>query len=462
MSLPSNIINPSDENIDILFENEDIKVLWHKGISNFLLITFGDLVTLAQGNNFFADTPVKKLGINCIGFMAKRPNWFPHESMSQAIYAIKHITHLFKEKITYGGSMGGYAAIKYSSRLKATSIISFCPQWSLDASECDGNNPGYQSFYVPSMKDMSIKTNDISGSLFILYDPYYKEDAFHASKIKKLYPQSNMLHIRSTDHYVTGVLAGTENLNSIITSVIKNDIYALSIIVNSIRKSHPRRLKTILLRLEKRHPIFFDSLLNSERVKNSLTPGELICAASTALDVLIKERHYAKAANAAIRLSTMDIGANRTILLKNLSNKLVLTDKFYSARLLTSHKKIIFYSVIYGTLLQDTATELSKLRADLIPVSTSHLDKGYALSIYIDGKPHFFMLSPQGSLEVVDRYTAQGHKDRIILVNQETNRHVLTLKVNQHFLTAEPDGSISYNRTEAKGWEEYKLSSGPE
>lgn len=48
----------------VVFEDGEIKVLFWKGCSEKIIVTFGDLVSLADGTKYFADTPLKKLGLS--------------------------------------------------------------------------------------------------------------------------------------------------------------------------------------------------------------------------------------------------------------------------------------------------------------------------------------------------------------------------------------------------------------
>gem|GEM_PF-4051597 len=151
----------------IVYDDDFIRVVWQPGHSSFMLVTFGNLINLADGVKFFGDAPAQKLGFSCLGFMAKQPNWFPKECTLRAIANINKFFYGVKEVITYGGSMGGYAAVKYSSALNATSVIAFCPQWSIDKSECDGHNPGFQEHYSSTLSGMGVVPEDVSGDIFL-------------------------------------------------------------------------------------------------------------------------------------------------------------------------------------------------------------------------------------------------------------------------------------------------------
>ncbi len=52
--------------------------------------------------------------------------------MVELAKVILPIIQRFKNIVGYGGSMGGYAAIKYSNLLNMNRIIAFVPQYSID------------------------------------------------------------------------------------------------------------------------------------------------------------------------------------------------------------------------------------------------------------------------------------------------------------------------------------------
>ena len=158
----------------VVYDDDHIRVIWAPGRSSYVLVTFSPMTSLVDGSRFFCDVPVQKLGVNCLGFMPKKPNWYPAKSMIKAVAAISVILARFPEVVSYGGSMGGYGAIKYSALLGATSVIALCPQWSIDMSECEGKHPGFQSWYDPSMKGMAVRPVDVCGKVYVFYDPAHE------------------------------------------------------------------------------------------------------------------------------------------------------------------------------------------------------------------------------------------------------------------------------------------------
>ena len=116
----------------IIFEDDQIRVIFQPGSSRELIFSFGDLITRAKGLSINAEKSLQKYGFNVIGVMPKQKSWFPASSMQPMYQAIKPILEQFELRIAYGGSMGGYAAIKYANLFGFHRVVSMVPQYSID------------------------------------------------------------------------------------------------------------------------------------------------------------------------------------------------------------------------------------------------------------------------------------------------------------------------------------------
>jgi hypothetical protein len=54
-------------------------------------------------------SPLQKANIAALGFISRRPNWFPAGSVVKAVAAAASILRAAPERILYGYSQGGYA-----------------------------------------------------------------------------------------------------------------------------------------------------------------------------------------------------------------------------------------------------------------------------------------------------------------------------------------------------------------
>src|SRR4051794_10196197 len=80
------------------------------------LVTFADLTFRPDGHAIWGREPAAKMGLDAIGFVAKRENWFPAAAMQKAAPAVRALLG-GGPALCYGYSMGGYAALKYARLL---------------------------------------------------------------------------------------------------------------------------------------------------------------------------------------------------------------------------------------------------------------------------------------------------------------------------------------------------------
>ncbi len=238
----------------IVYEDDDIRAIWHPGASDFLLVTFGDMVTCTQDMRFFADGPVMKSNLSCLGLVAKRPNWYPPESMRHLLERIADDIAPYQTRITYGGSMGGYAAIKYSRLIGATHVMSLCPQWSINPADCSKQYLPWGDYYVPDMREMAIRRADISGRVVVFSDSRFEVDAYHRDQIAREWPDLIAINVNSSDHHVTSVFAGSQNLHDLIFAVRYLQPDNILSVANALRRRSLFRDEIVMRRATPRYP----------------------------------------------------------------------------------------------------------------------------------------------------------------------------------------------------------------
>ncbi|WP_202743319.1 hypothetical protein [Acinetobacter calcoaceticus] len=201
----------------IIFEDEHIRAIFLPGDSNTLVLSFGDLITRASGLSINAEKSLIKYQYNIIGIMPKQKSWFPQASMIELAKTISPVLQGFKNIVGYGGSMGGYAAIKYSNLLNMNRVIAFVPQYSIDPTQVEDRR--YAEFFdAVANKDMQIQLPDVDAAreYVIVYDPYFSIDREHYLKIKELLPNLHTIHLPFTGHEALSVLASSSLLHDFI------------------------------------------------------------------------------------------------------------------------------------------------------------------------------------------------------------------------------------------------------
>ncbi|EPF70236.1 hypothetical protein [Acinetobacter rudis] len=201
----------------IIFEDDHIRAIHLPGTSATLVISFGDLITRAKGLSINAEKSLQKYNYAVIGIMPKQKSWFPASSMQALMQHLRPLLDQYQRVVAYGGSMGAYAAIKYSNVLGLQRVVAMVPQYSINPDEVDDRR--YTDFFDPALHSgMRIEKQDTRAECeyIVIYDPYYAEDSENFNKIQEVLPQLHSLKLPYTGHDVIAVLANSALLHDFI------------------------------------------------------------------------------------------------------------------------------------------------------------------------------------------------------------------------------------------------------
>ncbi|MNG49801.1 hypothetical protein D3C78_162430 [compost metagenome] len=270
----------------IIFEDEQIRAIFLRGSSDELIFSFGDLITRAKGLSINAEKSLLKHDFNVIGIMPKQKSWFPENSMRQMFAEIEDLIAPFKTRIGYGGSMGGYAAIKYSNLLDLKRVVALVPQYSINPEDVE--DPRYNMFFHAELNaNMQIQPQDVSAEreYIVVYDPYCPEDRAQYVKLEQVLPHIHTLNLPFTGHDAIAVLASSELLHDFllhdfdatyfykkIRQVKKNSKFYYRKVIENLLPRHKNALGSILinndLQLDNQ---FFDAKLKQQLLRELLS-----------------------------------------------------------------------------------------------------------------------------------------------------------------------------------------------
>lgn len=270
----------------IIFEDEQIRAIFLRGSSDELIFSFGDLITRAKGLSINAEKSLLKHDFNVIGIMPKQKSWFPESSMRQMFAEIEDLIAPFKTRIGYGGSMGGYAAIKYSNLLDLKRVVALVPQYSINPADVE--DPRYNMFFHAELNaNMQIQPQDVSAEreYIVVYDPYCPEDRAQYVKLEQVLPHIHTLKLPFTGHDAIAVLASSELLHDFllhdfdatyfykkIRQVKKNSKFYYRKVIENLLPRHKNALGSILinndLQLDNQ---FFDAKLKQQLLRELLS-----------------------------------------------------------------------------------------------------------------------------------------------------------------------------------------------
>lgn len=445
-----------------IYEDDEVLVFWHPGQTDYALITFGDAFELASGSRFFADVPVQKGAISCIGIMARKPNWYPGASMKRVAEATAPYLANYRVRIGYGGSMGGYGAIKFSALLATSHTIALCPQWSIDRAECNGTNPGFQHWYRSDMTGHHIRPEDVSGQVTIFFDPLDQIDSFHAHRLHRTIADATLLHSLAVGHHVTKAFAGSSNLLELIAAAIESDSARLRMLASRFRRSSPERAHNVLMRGAERHPVLS---ARAAALPLATAPNRVGSAIAYQLPLL---RALLRSGHDNIANAVLDIIQERSRRREDIAAVSVLMEVCAAQRkreqlrvLKTHHGTLIGYDVLRERLRQIPRHGAGS-NDDLIPAYLHVSDsRRFAFCLDIQGARFWLRLTRDGRAEAITWDGSDRLRGTLIKMTDASNG-LSSLRGPDGFLCASNRGAVSLDRQDVDDWERFQLQRVPD
>lgn len=200
----------------IVYEDDHLIVL-HRHLGSTLIISFNERgyrsIKECWGSKVFLS-----LGLSSLGYVSKKPNWFPLDSVKRSLAAVGGIIDSYSCRVTYGHSQGGYASLKYSACLKADAVLSFCPQFSIDPDDLDNIDNRFKRYFTDKRQHAKISFEDVStkANVYIFYDPSSKLDRFNLNKITDAVSFLIPVKVFGTDHSSIRPFANREAFSELV------------------------------------------------------------------------------------------------------------------------------------------------------------------------------------------------------------------------------------------------------
>lgn len=174
----------------VIFRNNSYVLRYHgpdTARPDRVVITFPDLIhSTGEAAEPWAGRFLRKRGAAVLALTFEEANWYQSDDFFPALDAACSFLGPNLAITTYGGSMGGYAALLAGRRLKADRVVALCPQFSIDQSVA----PFERRFRAEAQKIGPFK-HDVKAELsdniqyFVMYDPTHRIDQAHIALFAK-------------------------------------------------------------------------------------------------------------------------------------------------------------------------------------------------------------------------------------------------------------------------------------
>lgn len=178
---------------EVIFETPNLKVLYvtagEEPRCNLIVISFMSLIKAGVTyENGESETTIRRSGADAVHIIPASNRWYQYPEIFDVLDLIQSITRRYDRIVTYGMSMGGFAALQSSRFLKAHTTISYSPQISVDAAKYDFIDAGWQrkvrgaQFIWDDLGNVSQTAHHV-----VLYDPFHA-DSKHVGVLRKHVP----------------------------------------------------------------------------------------------------------------------------------------------------------------------------------------------------------------------------------------------------------------------------------
>jgi hypothetical protein len=187
----------------ILFDGDDIRIVASYHGSDAVVLSFsprpqrpGDNLR-GFGRDFFDGQ-----GITGIYVVAHWANWWQSAEMEAAIEAVRKsgLVRDARHSMAYGGSMGGFGALKYAEAFECKRALIVSPQVSIDPADIPFETRWAEDLSKLTLRDPDSRTglgNDCRYT--VIFDPFDLGDAKHVALLPK-HPQLQLLSLPFCSH----------------------------------------------------------------------------------------------------------------------------------------------------------------------------------------------------------------------------------------------------------------------
>lgn len=140
----------------------------------------------ADQRRTWGDSYFRTKGISHIGVKPTWNNWYIHPPMEDIFLELRPFIEAYDQVMTYGSSMGGFAALTYADLVGADKVLAFCPQSSRNLEICpwEWNTAREKSEAVIDHPYIDAVGNYAAAQkVYIITDLHFRRDRLHAERL---------------------------------------------------------------------------------------------------------------------------------------------------------------------------------------------------------------------------------------------------------------------------------------
>ncbi|MDO6412986.1 hypothetical protein Q4F19_01185 [Sphingomonas sp. BIUV-7] len=154
----------------------------------------------------FGETFFERAGFTGIHVLSAGNDWYQYPEIDAVLAVIREAVSGAERVLTYGSSMGGYAAVRFADAVGATHVLSLSPQYSIDPRRVSADRRWWWDQKRIGFLSRHNGTISCAADVVVAYDPTLKLDRLHAELIGRDV-RARFLRLDYAGHPVTTVLS---------------------------------------------------------------------------------------------------------------------------------------------------------------------------------------------------------------------------------------------------------------
>lgn len=164
----------------------------------------------------FGETFLAKAGVNAVHILASHNHWYQTPEIFEVLAEVRQIAAQASRIVTYGSSMGAYAAIRFAPDLGAHAAVALGPQYSVNPAKAPFEKRFARFYREDEWLFDEFDAAAYGGiNVLMLYDPL-DDDGKHAKLLMSAIPSINPMALPFCGHPVGPVLKQTGLVSSIV------------------------------------------------------------------------------------------------------------------------------------------------------------------------------------------------------------------------------------------------------
>lgn len=199
-----------------LFRSENLVVRRVGSRGGLLVVTFGSYTNEATlDRSGFGEDFLRRESIDAVHVIQRENRWYQHPETPDALAAIADVARAYDRVLTYGSSMGAYAALRFATACGAQAAIALSPQYSVDPAVAP-----FENRWQPDVVQTQFAEPPFvpAPRQYIFYDPRMTLDAQHFALYAAAGP-TTAIPMPFAGHPVGGLLVETGALQAAIRAI---------------------------------------------------------------------------------------------------------------------------------------------------------------------------------------------------------------------------------------------------